>query len=129
MATKIEFFISGQPPRATAQMQKIAVRHGRPIIYDPPRVKAMKAELWAGVFPHRPDKPMEGPVRLSVDWSWSGKAPGYKLTRPDLDNLQKALKDQMTKAGFWHDDAQIVWEVARKYWGCEPGIHVTVGTP
>ena len=31
-----------------------------------------------------------------------------EVTKPDTDNLQKLLKDCMTKCGFWKDDAQVV---------------------
>ena len=33
----------------------------------------------------------------------------------------------MTKVGFWHDDAQVVWEECMKVWTSDkPGIEITV---
>lgn len=50
----------------------------------------------------------------------------YKTTRPDLDNMEKLLKDCMTDAGFWHDDAQVCVEHAQKVWSGTEGILVRV---
>lgn len=38
----------------------------------------------------------------------------WKVTKPDTDNLIKLLKDEMTNAGWWHDDAQVVIERSMK---------------
>lgn len=38
----------------------------------------------------------------------------WKVTKPDTDNLIKLLKDEMTHAGWWHDDAQVVIERSMK---------------
>ena len=50
----------------------------------------------------------------------------WKVTRPDNDNLQKMFNDEMTRAGFWLDDAQIVVEHVEKYWAAEGHIDVTI---
>lgn len=51
------------PPTTTAQMHKIAVKNGKPRVYDPPEVKEMKATLLAHLAPHRPGEPLTGPVQ------------------------------------------------------------------
>ena len=49
------------------------------------------------------------------------------MTRPDTDNLQKLLKDCMTRTGFWRDDAQVCREDVTKRWSREkPGIRIRV---
>jgi Holliday junction resolvase RusA-like endonuclease len=50
----------------------------------------------------------------------------YKTTRPDTDNLQKMLKDVMTKLGYWSDDALVVSEITEKFWATIPGIYICV---
>lgn len=50
----------------------------------------------------------------------------YKTTKPDTDNLQKALKDIMTKLGYWKDDALVVSEVVEKFWAERPGIFIHI---
>ena len=122
----IEFFLPGQPPRSTAQEKKVRVVHGRPMYYEPEKVKAAKAQLTAGLMRHRPPEPLEGAVGLEVYWYFeTGRARqdgSWKTTRPDTDNLAKLLKDCMTRCGYWRDDAQVVREVVEKRWSREPGI-------
>lgn len=51
----------------------------------------------------------------------------WRVTKPDTDNLQKLLKDCMTKCGFWKDDAQVVRETVEKRWSDEPtGIYIEI---
>ena len=125
-----EFFVSMNPPTATAQEKKVAMIGGRPRFYDPPKVKAAKAELTAEIAPFAPKQPLTKAVRLTVEWHFpkiKGRKNGeYKTTRPDTDNLQKALKDIMTKLGFWKDDALVVSELTEKFWADTPGIFIRI---
>lgn len=50
----------------------------------------------------------------------------WKTTKPDTDNLDKALKDEMTRLHFWKDDAQVCSEISEKFWADVPGIFVKV---
>ena len=82
----------------------------------------------SGLRRHRPQEPLEGPIYLEVEWRFRSKShvDGWKTTRPDTDNLEKLLKDCMTRCGFWNDDAQVVYEVVLKKWSEYPGIRVRV---
>ena len=122
----IQFFAPMIPPKTTAQMHKVAVRNGKPVFYDPPAVAEMKAKLRAAVAPYRPEKPLPGALRLVCKWTWPGEYYQYKPTKPDTDNLQKALKDVLTCVGFWHDDAQIASEICEKFTGPVPGIFIQI---
>lgn len=123
----IEFFLPMVPPTTTAQMHKIAVQNGKPRVYDPPEVKEMKATLMAHLAPHRPAEPLTGPVALTVKWIWpGGEEWAWKPTKPDTDNLQKALKDAMTKLGFWRDDAQVSSEIIQKFTHTKTGIYIHI---
>ena len=127
----MNFFIAMKPPTATAQEKKVAVVKGRPIFYDPPAVKAAKKVLTSHLILHRPDEPLTGALTLRTVWLFprgkSHKNGEWRITKPDTDNLQKLLKDCMTIAGFWHDDAQVVREIVEKRWADEPsGIYIEV---
>lgn len=127
----IVFDIPGEPPRTTAQQARSGTgRNGRHYHYKTERLKAAEAQLIAGMMPHRPKKPLEGALELYVDWRFKagrGHKPGEpKTTRPDTDNLQKLLKDCLTKCGFWKDDAQVYCEQVMKLWGDAPGIHIEI---
>ena len=106
----MNLFIAIHPPTATAQERKVKVINGKPVFYDPPAVKSAKELLSAYLAQHRPPEPMKG-----------------GLTKPDTDNLQKLLKDCMTRVGFWEDDAQVAREVIEKRWSDEPcGIYIEI---
>lgn len=122
----IEFFCPMVPPTATAQMKQVRVHKGRPIHYDPPAVAEMKAKLKAAVAPYRPPEPLEGPVRLTTKWIWPGEEYRYKTTKPDTDNMIKALKDVMERVGFYRNDCQVVSEITEKMHGPVSGIYVKV---
>jgi len=122
----MQFFMPMIPPKTTAQMRKVAVRKGKPVFYDPPAVEQMKAKLTAHLAQHKPEKPMAGPLRLTVKWIWPGPDAKYKPTKPDTDNLQKSFKDICTKLGFWGDDAQVCSEIIEKFTDAKPGIFVQI---
>ena len=46
--------------------------------------------------------------------------------KPDTDNLEKALKDEMTRLHFWADDAQVCSEIVEKFWSDPCGVFVRV---
>ena len=126
----MEFFLETVPPTVTAQEHKVRVVHGRPMFYDTPRLKAARSTFEDLLRQHRPKAPLKGPVALTVDWHFSTKSHregAYRVTRPDTDNLQKLLKDCMTRVGFWRDDAQVCREDVTKRWSRKkPGIRIRV---
>ena len=126
----MNFFIAIHPPTATAQERKVKVINGKPIFYDPPAVKSAKELLSACLAQHRPTQPMTGGLSLRVLWLFPrGAHPhgAWRTTKPDTDNLQKMLKDCMTRVGFWEDDAQVAREIIEKRWSDEPcGIYIEI---
>lgn len=124
------FFIAMHPPTATAQERKVKVINGKPIFYDPPAVKSAKELLSAYLAQHRPPQPLTGGLSLRVLWLFPrGAHPhgAWRTTKPDTDNLQKMLKDCMTRVGFWGDDAQVAREIIEKRWSDEPcGIYIEI---
>ena len=126
----MNFFIAMHPPTATAQERKVKIINGKPIFYDPPAVKSAKELLSAYLAQHRPPQPLTGGLSLRVLWLFPrGAHPhgAWRTTKPDTDNLQKMLKDCMTRVGFWEDDAQIAREIIEKRWSDEPcGIYIEI---
>lgn len=127
-----KFFLLMQPPTVTAQQHR-AIGRGKgkkTACFDTPELKDAKQKFLAYLMQHKPEKPMEGPVRLTTKWCFpmtsTSKHGQYKATRPDTDNLIKLFKDCMTKTGFWHDDAQVASEITEKFYSDVPGIYVQV---
>ena len=78
--------------------------------------------------------PMGGPLAVSIvaTWpipaSWSKKrrdSEVFKASRPDLDNIAKAIGDGCNGI-VWGDDSQIVRMHAAKVYGPVPGVVVEV---
>ena len=126
----LQFFMPMIPPTVTFQSKELAVVKGRPVIHDSSQLHAMKAKLRGHLAKHVPDVPIQGPVRIMVKWCYpvTGKHVDgeWKITKPDTDNLQKALLDSMTKLGFWKDDAQVCSQIVEKFWSDVPGIFVYI---
>lgn len=116
------------PPTATAQEKKVAMVGGKPRFYKPKNVKRAEQDLNTVLIGSDPERPLEGAVKLVVDWRFrarSHKAGTYRTTKPDTDNLQKLLKDILTQHGWWKDDAQVCVEVAAKCWCDDPGLFIS----
>ncbi|MCM3413541.1 RusA family crossover junction endodeoxyribonuclease [Metabacillus litoralis] len=125
-----EFFMSMIPPTTTHQQKQVTVRNGKPVFYEPEDLKAARAKLMAHLGGSVPENKYINSVRLIVKWCFpvTGKHLDgeYKYTKPDLDNLQKLLKDCMTSCGYWEDDALVVSEITEKFWAKIPGIYIKI---
>lgn len=126
---EFEFFMAMVPPTVTHQEKQVRVAGGKPVFYEPPELKAARQKLVAYLGQHVPDEPYHCGVRLITKWCFPrGKHLDgtYRLSKPDTDNLQKLLKDCMTKVGFWDDDALVASEIVEKFWAEVPGIYVLI---
>ena len=103
----MRMFLSLDPPTATAQERKVTIVNGKPVFFKPAKLKAAEEEIILNLLVHKPTVRLKGRLHKCNEW---------RITRPDTDNLQKMLKDCMTKVGFWNDDAQVVREVVEKRW-------------
>ena len=125
-----EFFLAMNPPTVTHQEHKVAVVNGKPVFYDPPELKAARQKLMAHLGKEVPEGPYTKGLRLVTKWLFpdDGKHGNgtYRITKPDTDNLQKRLKDCMTRVGFWEDDALVASEVVEKFWAQIPGIYIRI---
>ena len=85
-------------------------------------------KLRAHLIPHIPDQPFDGALRLVVKWCFpiTGKHHDgeYKHTKPDTDDLNKALKDIMEDLGFYVNDSRVASETIEKFWAQVPGIWI-----
>jgi len=135
-----ELTIPGTP---VAQGRPRARRHGDGVqVYDPPKTAkwkrgaciVMRAAAPKPLPLCEPDTPLgvEVVVIHARPKSMSllrQPGPVWKTSKPDVDNILKALLDAGGMAGLWHDDAQIVRLDARKVWrgsDQKPGITLRV---
>ncbi|MDI6739028.1 MAG: RusA family crossover junction endodeoxyribonuclease [Candidatus Edwardsbacteria bacterium] len=137
-----DIHLSLLPPRSTSQQKGTAaifsragryrgLRH-----YKKAQVRRNEHDLAVLLLPYRPASPLLGPVCLDVTatWPWRRNEPEKRLalgyapmdTRPDASRWVETLQDQLTKLGFWHDDAQVADLRVRKLWGREVGIRIVI---
>lgn len=125
-----EFFMAMEPPTVTHQEKKISYIHGKPIFYEAPDLKDARAKLEAHLSKHIPKECFTTGVQLITKWCFPVKGKhsdgDYRITKPDTDNLQKLLKDVMTKLRFWTDDALVCSEHIEKFWADIPGIYIKI---
>ena len=131
-----QFFIPMRPPTTTHNAKELHayMKGGKPCatLHDSNELKQVRAKFHAYLAPHAPEKPVPAgkPVRLLVKWLFptdghhsNGE---WRTSKPDTDNLEKALKDEMTRLHFWHDDAQVCSEIIEKFWADPCGVFVQV---
>ncbi len=126
----MRFTLDIAPPRTTAQQkgERLIWTAGgwRILHYEKDSVKRVREMYNKHLEPHKPEKPIEGPVELKIVWRCKGQKSKWKTTRPDLDNMEKLLLDCMTQCGFWLDDAQVCSKGTAKIWSKENGIDIEV---
>lgn len=127
---KTEFFMSMIPPTATDQEKQIGIRkNGKPYKYQPAALKDAESKLESYLVKHVPAAPYVAGIRLITKWCFPRgmhKDGEYRITAPDTDNLQKMLKDVMTRLGFWKNDALVASDFCEKFWAEQPGIYIKI---
>lgn len=118
-----------------------SVRNGFSVTHKAKEQASREMTLKAFLIRERPEKPLEGPLRLGVcaympipaskPKKWREQARAHVIrptTKPDLDNMLKHLKDCLTQMGFWKDDKQVVEYAAGtgKYYSESPRWHVWI---
>lgn len=118
---RYEFFVPGLPAPGGS---KRYIGKGR-IIEDCKRTTGWRASV-AGAAIQAGCTPISGPLGFTVlfylprpkghfhkNGLLKTSAPAYPTVRPDTTKLLRSTEDAL-KGIAWHDDAQIVWQVASK---------------
>ena len=101
----MEFFIPMVPPTITHQEKKVNVVNGKPIFYEPEKLKTARQKLMAYLGYHVPEEPFHTGVQLVTKW---------------------CFPRGRHKDGDWDDDALVASEVVEKFWAEIPGIYIKV---
>lgn len=107
-------------------------------MYDPSTAEGWKGQIALAARPLLPPVPIDGPISISAVFLMPrpkrlqrAKDPDLipHISKPDTDNLAKALFDCLTQIGMWGDDAQIVTSRISKFYcekGGRPGVSVVI---
>lgn len=140
----ITFFVQGDPkgqPRA-----KAFHRNGFTRVYDPATAEGWKSQIAIAAKPFAQFVPLSGPVLANLEFYFArpkshyrtGKnagelkpnAPQWHTTKPDRDNLDKAVLDALSQLGMWNDDCQVcAGTIQKKYIPTphsRPGVNVSL---
>jgi Holliday junction resolvase RusA-like endonuclease len=130
----IDLFIPGLPvpqPRAKATR-----RGSHAAIYTPTNADAWKAQI-AHEVSAVVEAPMVGALRVHLRFRFprpkshfgarglKSTAPTYHTTRPDVDNLAKAILDAL-RGIAWTDDGQVAILSVAKTYHETPGVEIEV---
>jgi Holliday junction resolvase RusA-like endonuclease len=140
---RITFNVSGNPkgqPRARAFYKPgLGVR-----MYDAGTAEGWKGLIAVAAREHLPVKPLEGPLEVSIMFLFerpkshyrTGKhadelrpdAPLWHTSKPDRDNLEKAVLDCLTTIGMWKDDCQVCAGQITKLWSTTGRMAISIAT-
>lgn len=97
-----------------------------PMHFSDDKAKAFKRDLILMCLPHKPARPIEGPVHLSLTFVVARPASlkakrhpdgrVWSTTRPDSTNFCKIVEDLLTKSAFWNDDNQVARHTLEKFY-------------
>jgi Holliday junction resolvase RusA-like endonuclease len=106
-------------PIAQPRQKHARLPNGMPVNYVPKnhKIHEYKASIKHEFTKSFPDhKPIEGPIFLSITfilprpknmiWKRKEMPREWHTKKPDLDNLEKAVKDSLNKLA-WRDDSQV----------------------
>jgi Holliday junction resolvase RusA-like endonuclease len=128
--TNYEFNIFGNP---VAQGRPKFFRRGNFVgAYDPGKSKTWKEDIKVQVLSQMKAGPviLEGPLMLQLVFRMTRpvslpKKVIHHTKKPDIDNLQKAVKDAL-KGICYKDDSQIIEVTARKVYDSTPGVWIAL---
>lgn len=142
---KICFYVTGEPkgqPRPRAFARKFG-EQWQARVYDAHTAEGWKSCVAAAWLQNKPAgfQTLTGPLALQLTFfvkrpkahflkaGLRPDAPYYCESKPDADNLSKAVLDCLTRIGAWEDDAQICeLLVVKRYVAADvnPGACVTI---
>lgn len=134
---KIEAHVIGEPK---GQPRPKAYRRGnRAAVYDPGTANGWKLAVAGALRDLLPDEPYAGPVAVSAKFIlprpkrlMRKKDPEGELlhtSKPDSDNLLKAVMDVCSDIQLWRDDTQVVDVFVQKRYAAKngrPGMHLII---
>ncbi len=124
----IQFTAYGIPvpmARARVFMDK---KTGKVRAANPRRCSDWKQSIAMQALEHRPSTLMDGPIRIEATFYLlkpKSKRAKYPATKPDWDNLAKALTDSL-EGLIYTNDSRIVEAHIRKEYGDPPRVEIRV---
>lgn len=125
----IKFFIPGIPvPKGRPRFSTFG---GRMTTYTPKNTRVWEEYVKWQAIPHRPDKPLEGPLIIKMIFEMPRPKSllqkiFFHIKKPDIDNLQKSMIDALEKAAIFKNDSQFVFKISTKRYAEVTGVYVII---
>lgn len=132
----IRFTVYGEP--VAQGRPRASTANGYVQMYDPKKSRDYKNYIRLVASQNKPNKLLTGPLQLNVriykptlkSFSKKKKMAAEKgeirpVTKPDVDNYVKAIKDAL-KSVIWKDDSQVVDLHVSKFYSENPRIEVEI---
>lgn len=142
--TSIEFWVAGEP-KAQGRPRAFAMKMGNKYsarVFNPTTAEGWKSAIALAGKLHMPAVPLEGPLRVDAFFVFNRpkshyrtgrnahelreSAPEWHTSKPDRDNLDKAVLDALKTLGFFKDDSQVCDGVPQKKYGMHPGVLIRI---
>jgi len=129
----MDFFIKGEPvPQGRPRFRRFNTKEKGEFVstYDPKESRGWKKQIATQALAAGVTK-MEGALHMTIRFfltrpkSVSEKKRPWPIVKPDLDNLEKAVKDAL-KGIAYADDSQVCRVEKSKEYGREPGVWVGI---
>ena len=133
---ELEFTVYGEP--VAKGRPRVATIGGKARAYTPAKTAKAEREFKAQAIQFKPDKPVTGPVELTIavyrdipkSFSKKKRDDALKMwirpvSRPDCDNYAKLILDAMNQI-FFADDSQVVSLTVHKFYSDRPRITVNM---
>ncbi len=102
------------------------VARGNGFSFVPKETRAFKSAFAIAALPHKPLKPLDGPLEVSIGFQMeSPKKPSNPYPRGDAENYSKSVCDSLNGI-IWADDSQIIKLVVTKQYGPKNLINITI---
>lgn len=127
----IEFFVPGDPVPQGSWVAFLAKHSGKAMAKpsNEKKLNAWRAQINQAAQKIWQDEPFDGPmfVWLTFRFAKLKSRPDdvWKISAPDLDKLERAVYDALTKV-VYTDDARVVMGMQSKIYSDEPGVLVHV---
>ena len=103
--------------------------------YQKTEFRAWIEEFKLKIRSSKPFAPLEGPIDVEIEFYFPynksaseklRKTESWKITRPDLDNMEKTIFDCLTSEGFIQDDSLICKKLSIKKYSEKPRIFIKI---
>lgn len=104
----VYFFLEGDIPTATHHSKTIGRRFrgdgtSHATLIDDPSLKAARQHYAIQIKPNTGQR-LKAPIGVTVQFRFTAKMAGWKMTKPDCDNLAKTLVDAIVRHGWFSRD-------------------------